>query len=170
MLLADVTGYTYLIKFTRTLYENPLAALFSAALQTTAVVAAQPNSAAINCGEVTSSDTPAWVATDCAKAEGQMEPRSEGWTVDALSYLQSALSHLKNGDRVSATGDLDQAIKLNPHLAEAYFTRGSIHAEDRNFDRALLDFDEAISLNPVLTDAFHQRALAYRGKLEFPKH
>ena len=95
-------------------------------------------------------------------------PRSEAWTVDALSYLQRALSHLKNGDRVTAMGELNEAIKLNPQIAEAYFTRGSIYAEDKDYDRALQDFDQAISLNPVLTEAFHQRALAHRGKLAFP--
>ena len=144
-------------------------ALFSAALLTNAVVAAQSNSAATNCAQDTSIAGQAQVTEDCAKANLQFDPRSEAWTVDALSYLQRALSHLKNGDRVTALGDLDEAIKLNPHIAEAYFTRGSIYAEDKDYDRALLDFDQAISLNPVLTDAFHQRALAHRGKLDFPQ-
>jgi lipoprotein NlpI len=144
-----------------------LIALFSAALQTSAVLAAQPNSAAINCGQETSLPAQAQATRDCAKAHGQIEPRSEAWTVDALSYLQSALSHLKNGDRVSAVGDLNEAIKLNPHMAEAYFARGSIYAEDKDYDRALPDFDQALSLNPALTDALHQRALAHRGKLKY---
>ena len=64
-------------------------------------------------------------------------------------------------------GELNEAIKLNSQIAEAYFTRGSIYAEDKDYDRALQDFDQAISLNPVLTEAFHQRALAHRGKLAF---
>ena len=137
------------------------------ALLTNAAVTAQSNSAATNCAQETSIAKQAQPTGDCAKANLQLDPRSEAWTVDALSYLQRALSHLKNGDRVAAMVELNEAIKLNSQIAEAYFTRGSIYAEDKDYDRALQDFDQAISLNPVLTEAFHQRALAHRGKLEF---
>ena len=78
-------------------------ALFSALLAN-AVATAQSNSATTKCAQETSHRPTGTAKRDCAKTNLQLDPRSEAWTVDALSYLQRALSHLKNGDRVSCHG------------------------------------------------------------------
>jgi lipoprotein NlpI len=60
--------------------------------------------------------------------------------------------------------DINEAIKLNPYVAETYYTRGTIYASAKDYDSAMQDYDKAISLNPALAEAFHQRALLHERK------
>ncbi|NQT07283.1 MAG: tetratricopeptide repeat protein, partial [Candidatus Omnitrophica bacterium] len=51
--------------------------------------------------------------------------------------------------------------------AAIYGSRGKIHAEKREFDRAIENFNKAIELDPELTLAYSNRGVAYAGKSEF---
>jgi lipoprotein NlpI len=125
-------------------------------------VAAQPLPETPTCDQQASVAT---VAAECAKTSAQAG--SEAWSVDALTYLQRALTHLKNNDQEGAIDTLNQSINLNPHIAEAHFTRGTIYAARKEYDLALQDFDQAVELNPILTEAFQQRALVHRNRHEY---
>jgi len=47
----------------------------------------------------------------------------------ALCYLSSSKAHQKMGERDAATADLEQAIKLDPTLAEAWYRLASLYDE-----------------------------------------
>jgi tetratricopeptide (TPR) repeat protein len=44
--------------------------------------------------------------------------------------------------------DLNQAIRLNPNFAEAYFLRGSAYGSRGDYARASADLEKALQLNP----------------------
>ena len=62
------------------------------------------------------------------------------------------------GDRAGALADLEQALALNPDLADAYYNRACYHAWAKKFQLALADFVAAERvghdrINPVLMQA-----------------
>ena len=60
--------------------------------------------------------------------------------------------------------NFEQAIKLNPSYAAAYYNRGTAYALKHDYDRAIADFDQAIKLKPGNAAALYDRALAYGAK------
>ena len=52
----------------------------------------------------------------------------------------------------------DEAVRLNPDSAEAYFKRGFAKALKYQDPSALVDYDEAIRLNPNFAEAYFHRA------------
>jgi formylglycine-generating enzyme required for sulfatase activity/Flp pilus assembly protein TadD len=61
-----------------------------------------------------------------------------------------------------AIADYDQAIRLNPHYAEAYFRRGVDYANLGDLKRAIEDYDQAIQLNPQYAEAHFEQGVAYQ--------
>ena len=51
----------------------------------------------------------------------------------------------------------DEAIRLNPDDAEAYFNRGALKSDLGRMEEALLDYDEAIRLDPNYAQAYCNR-------------
>src|SRR5207253_7584466 len=47
-----------------------------------------------------------------------------------------------------AAASLDQAIALNPSLAEAYYNRGNALRALKRHEEALTDYDKAFEINP----------------------
>jgi tetratricopeptide (TPR) repeat protein len=66
---------------------------------------------------------------------------------------------------------LDEAIWLNPNVAEAYFKRASAFREldDRQYDRALADYDQAIRLDPKHLEAYNGRGFLHRMKGQYDR-
>jgi tetratricopeptide (TPR) repeat protein len=60
-----------------------------------------------------------------------------------------------------AIADLNEAIRFDPKLAEAYKYRGEAYEVKGDSDRALADFDMAVNLDPGSVDRFTDRASAY---------
>jgi tetratricopeptide (TPR) repeat protein len=60
--------------------------------------------------------------------------------------------------------DFNQAIKLNPNFAQAYFFRGNVYRSQDKYDKAIKDYDRAISINPELSEAYNNRGYAYMSK------
>jgi len=74
-------------------------------------------------------------------------------------YRGSAHDNL--GQYEQAIADYDQAITLQPDLAEAYTNRGADYGEQNQYQRAITDFDRAIALKPDDALAYYNRGLAY---------
>ena len=60
-----------------------------------------------------------------------------------------------------AIAEYDEAIRLDPKLAQAYYNRGNAYANLGQHQRAIQDYDEAIRLDPKLAPAYGNRAVAY---------
>ena len=61
-------------------------------------------------------------------------------------------------DSISA---YDQAIRLNPNFAEAYYNRGAVKSISRlPQEDAIADYDQAIRLNPNFAEAYYNRGNA----------
>jgi tetratricopeptide (TPR) repeat protein len=68
------------------------------------------------------------------------------------------------GEFEKAVAACNQALKLNPNSAIAYFTRGNAYGNLNQYERAIEDYDTAIELNPNYAAAYNNRGVAY-GKL-----
>ena len=61
----------------------------------------------------------------------------------------------EQGQLDSAIDEFDEAIALDPQLAEAYYNRGTAYLDKGNYDQAIADFNQAIEIDPQLADAYH---------------
>lgn len=143
--------------------------LFSAALQL-----ATPSSAQ-NISDIANSTTEAPRASS-ADASSMFAPMSSAsdstpadWPADALTLHQRALDHFRRGEHERALSEFDAALKLNPHAAEVYLSRGRVHASRKDHARAVEDFDKTISLNAQLAEAFQQRGIVHQGRKDYPQ-
>ena len=59
---------------------------------------------------------------------------------------------------------MDQAIRLDPKLANAYNNRSLAYNNKGDYDRAIADLDEAIRLDPKLANAYNHRGWVYYKK------
>ena len=60
-----------------------------------------------------------------------------------------------------AIEDFDEAIRLNPEDADAYYNRGVAYGDLGQYEREIQDYDEAIRLNPEYAKAYYNRGVAY---------
>ncbi|GEM_PF-1415111 len=63
----------------------------------------------------------------------------------------------------------NQAIQLNPKLAEAYVNRGNFYRKQENYSQALADYNQAIQLNPQYAAAYANRGNLYAEQKNFPQ-
>jgi len=92
-------------------------------------------------------------------------------TLLILGCANPALEHLELGDTYSeqeqwdeAIMEYNQAIELDPELAEAYNNRGAAYNEKKQWDLAITDLNKAIELDPEEAMAYNNRGNAYNGK------
>lgn len=73
--------------------------------------------------------------------------------------LMSGQAKEDKRDPKGALADYEQAIRLRPDLAEAYFRRGRVLARQGKTNAAVSDFSTALDLDPSLTSALVDRAI-----------
>jgi len=84
-------------------------------------------------------------------------------------YFNRAKTYEFTGsNRDQAIADYDQAIKLKPNHAEAYFRRGAIYLLGAEYDQAIADYDRALQLSPEYPDALYGRGAAKTHKGDVP--
>ena len=81
----------------------------------------------------------------------------KGSPKDGEDYTNRGVDKYKSGDKQGAIADYNEAIRLNPNLAQAYINRGVAKFESGDKQGAITDYNEAIRLDPNLADAFHNR-------------
>ncbi|MFC1864332.1 fused MFS/spermidine synthase [Chloroflexota bacterium] len=128
--------------------------------------------------------TPEETLTSWLKAQGNILLTDDYAPVDNLvaplhleKYsLSKAEKHCDAGLKLESEGELkeavaeyDEAIRLNPYLAEAYYNRGNTYQKMGQFQRALNDYDEAIRLDPQDNTAYNNRGNTYTGLGQFQR-
>jgi len=63
----------------------------------------------------------------------------------------------------------DNAIRLDPKFALAYYCRGVAWSDKTEYDKAIADLDEAVRLDPMYVHAYENRGLAWSEMKEFDK-
>ncbi|TIX03958.1 MAG: tetratricopeptide repeat protein, partial [Mesorhizobium sp.] len=68
------------------------------------------------------------------------------------------LAWSNKGDDDRAIADYDQAVDLDPKLADAYYALGLAWAHKGDHDQAIIDYDQAIALNQKSADFYSAQA------------
>ena len=86
---------------------------------------------------------------------------------DATGFAKRAAEREKNGNLSGALADFDEAIMLQPNLADAYIGRGDVEMKSRNYLSAAVDYNRAANLKPELVHQhdFSQFVRTYRTNL-----
>ncbi len=80
---------------------------------------------------------------------------------NSVAFCKEAAARKSQGDLEGAIRNYDEAIRLNPCLAEAFRNRGNARFENGEVGGAILDYSEALLLDPNDADARYNRALAW---------
>ena len=73
------------------------------------------------------------------------------------AHLDAGITLQELGRLSEAIAEYDEAIRLDPKLAEGYNNRGSAYHVLGQLQRAVVDFDEAIRLDPKYAGAYNNR-------------
>jgi tetratricopeptide (TPR) repeat protein len=87
----------------------------------------------------------------------------------ADAWIGRGSAFLENGSPDSAIQDFDQAIRLNPDLANAYCERGQAYTEMGDYRQAIQDTTKAIGMKPDFALAYLHRAKAYLEENRFDR-
>ena len=68
---------------------------------------------------------------------------------------------------LEAIKEYDEAIRLNPQSAEAYYKRGFFYQSQGYAEQALEDFNKTIHIDPQFAKAYGNRAYAYLNKKRY---
>ncbi len=84
-------------------------------------------------------------------------------------YFYRGNAYYYKGEYDRAIADCNQALQLNPNLAEAYHNRGVAYGTKGEYDREIADYNQALQLNPNLAEVYYNRGIAYRAKGEYDR-
>jgi len=115
---------------------------------------------------------------DCYKAEGAQEGGDPALAIDyytrciawggqtrenlAVTHNYRGIAYADQGEYERAIRDHDEAIRLDPSYAHAYYNRGLAHLEEGDQDLAVQDYNQAVGLNPGYADAPYAEVLTTR--------
>jgi tetratricopeptide (TPR) repeat protein len=101
--------------------------------------------------------------------EAVIKSGKESVTNQATAFNFLGVALLANGQSDRALQNADQAIRLRPDYAGAFFTRGRVFNHKGQYDRAIQDFDQAIKLSPSNAGPFIARGDAFSNKNQYDR-
>jgi tetratricopeptide (TPR) repeat protein len=79
---------------------------------------------------------------------------------EASDLIRQGVEKLNRGEDRAAIEDFNQALRLNPDLAEAYTYRGTIRHGKGDHLGALQDYNQALRINPRNAEVYSSRGIA----------
>jgi choline-sulfatase len=80
--------------------------------------------------------------------------------IEVYNFTMQALELSENGDLAGALRSVEQAERLDPHVAQVQFLKGSLLGQAGRFDQAVAALERTLALNPGYTGARFKLALA----------
>jgi tetratricopeptide (TPR) repeat protein len=82
----------------------------------------------------------------------------------ATAYQIHGVMLAMKGEIELALGELNQAIRLNPKMQDAYINRAFLWVAKQEYDKAIADCEEAIRLDPQFSFAYINRGTAWKAR------
>ena len=95
-----------------------------------------------------------------AASQRQGEPITPIDPTSEEQLLRSANKHFQQGKYEEAIADYDQAIRIKPQDAIAYYNRGTAKGVLRKYEEAIADYNEAIRIDPQDAVVYNNRGTA----------
>ncbi|MEO8394558.1 MAG: tetratricopeptide repeat protein [Chloroflexota bacterium] len=99
--------------------------------------------------------------------EAATQPAPTKEELSAEAYLNHALARDEQ-DHEGQIADYTEAIRLNPHVAAAYYNRGLSLYQTGDYDGAIVDYSDALRIDPQYAMAYNNRAFVnyHRGNFD----
>ena len=80
------------------------------------------------------------------------------WGYNSRGYCYGELFEYERGIK-----DFDEALKIDPKIADFHFNRGLCHNMLKKYEKAINDFDKAIKFNQNFVDPYVQKGNSYKA-------
>ncbi|HXX80043.1 MAG TPA: tetratricopeptide repeat protein [Thermodesulfovibrionales bacterium] len=89
-------------------------------------------------------------------------------SMSAKDCNDRGITYSQEGQYDLAIADFNNALAIDPQLAETYNNRGIAYAKKGQYDRAISDFTRAVEINSTLSESFYNLGITYAtiGELE----
>ncbi|MGE3809738.1 MAG: tetratricopeptide repeat protein [Gemmataceae bacterium] len=88
---------------------------------------------------------------------------------DGSAERQKALDAMGQSDWDTVIKHSDEAIRLEPGIADIFWVRGTAHLKKKDYAKAEADLNQALKLDAELTPVFRERGLTYLGQEKYDK-
>lgn len=79
----------------------------------------------------------------------------------AVIYTNRGIAYVRKNNREMAISDFDEAIRVDPKNARAYFNRAYVRGDEGKHREALNDYNEAIRCDAAYASAYYNRGETY---------
>ena len=86
-------------------------------------------------------------------------PQKVATAPKADDFLLQATDKFNKNDYRGAIADYNQALKINPNLAQAYYNRGVVRDVLGDKQSAIADYNQALKINPNFDRAYYNRGV-----------